>query len=91
MIDKKDDQSNNVMIKINYKQDKSGSNVVAVLDKLYLCASIEFLLTVADFFLKSVSAASSEGPTQIHLKQTMPGKPRPEKGQQDGAWCSKPP
>ncbi|KAL8196982.1 UNVERIFIED_CONTAM: Vacuolar protein sorting-associated protein 13C, partial [Gekko kuhli] len=79
MIDKKDDQSNNVMIKINYKQDRSGSNVVAVLDKLYLCASVEFLLTVVEFFLKSVPADSSEGPAHIQLKHTTPGKPRPEK------------
>ncbi|XP_060115875.1 intermembrane lipid transfer protein VPS13C isoform X1 [Heteronotia binoei] len=83
MIDKKDGESNNVMIKINYKQDKSGSDVVAILDKLYLCASVEFLLTVAEFFLKSMPAAPpSEGPAQIQLKHTMPGKLRPEK---DGA------
>uniref|UniRef100_A0ACB8E5K2 Vacuolar protein sorting-associated protein 13C n=1 Tax=Sphaerodactylus townsendi TaxID=933632 RepID=A0ACB8E5K2_9SAUR len=82
MIDKKDDQSGNVMIEINYKQDKSGSNVVAVLDKLYLCASVEFLLTVAEFFVKSVPAASSEGAAQIQLKHATPGRPRPEK---DGA------
>ncbi|XP_054859061.1 intermembrane lipid transfer protein VPS13C isoform X2 [Eublepharis macularius] len=79
MIDKKDDQSNNVMIEINYKQDKSGSNVVAILDKLYLCASVEFLLTVAEFFLKSVPEASSEGSAQIQLKHTTTGKPKPEK------------
>nr|XP_056721786.1 intermembrane lipid transfer protein VPS13C [Euleptes europaea] len=80
MIDKKDDQSGNVMIEISYKQDKSGSSIVAILDKLYLCASVEFLLTVAEFFLKSMPVASSEGSAQIQLKHTAPGKPQPEKG-----------
>ncbi|XP_077174397.1 intermembrane lipid transfer protein VPS13C isoform X2 [Paroedura picta] len=76
MIDKRSDPSNNVMVRINYKQDKSGGNVAASLDKLYLCASVEFLLTVAEFFLQSVPAAPSEGPGKNQLK---PAKPRPEK------------
>ncbi|XP_053128095.1 intermembrane lipid transfer protein VPS13C isoform X2 [Hemicordylus capensis] len=79
MIDKKDDQSDNVMIDINYNQNKNGSEIVAILDKLYLCASVEFLLTVADFFIKSMPTASMERPTQIQLKHTAPGKPKPEK------------
>uniref|UniRef100_A0A8D2LMG4 Vacuolar protein sorting 13 homolog C n=1 Tax=Varanus komodoensis TaxID=61221 RepID=A0A8D2LMG4_VARKO len=79
MIDKKDGEMDSVMIEINYKQNKSRSEIVAVLDKLYLCASVEFLLTVADFFVKSVPAASPEASTQFQLKHTTHGKPRPEK------------
>uniref|UniRef100_A0A670KCM5 Vacuolar protein sorting 13 homolog C n=1 Tax=Podarcis muralis TaxID=64176 RepID=A0A670KCM5_PODMU len=79
MIDKKDGTDDSVMIDLNYKQDKNGSEIVSVLDKLYLCASVEFLLTVADFFVKSMPAASTEGSTQIQLKYTTHGKPRPDK------------
>lgn len=81
MVDKKDDQSDSSMIDINYSHQESGSNIGAVLDKLYLCASVEFLLTVADFFLKSLSAASTERSAHVQLKQTTSGKLRPEKGQ----------
>nr|XP_020640413.1 vacuolar protein sorting-associated protein 13C isoform X1 [Pogona vitticeps] len=82
MIDKKDGEADSVMIDINYKQDKNGSEIVSVLDKLYLCASVEFLLTVADFFVKSVPATSPEKSAQFQLKHTTHGKPKPEK---DGA------
>uniref|UniRef100_A0A8C6YIP6 Vacuolar protein sorting 13 homolog C n=1 Tax=Naja naja TaxID=35670 RepID=A0A8C6YIP6_NAJNA len=64
MLARKDGKADSVMIDINYKQNKNGSDIVAVLDQLYLCASMEFLLTVADFFIQSV----------------FPGKPKPEKG-----------
>lgn len=80
MIDKKDDRSDSVMIDINYSQDDSGSNIMTILDKLYLCASVEFLLTVGDFFVKSMPTTSTERSTQIQLKHATPGKPRPEKG-----------
>ncbi|XP_074863378.1 intermembrane lipid transfer protein VPS13C isoform X3 [Carettochelys insculpta] len=79
MIDKKSDSTDNVMIDINYKQDTDGIEVLAILDKLYVCASMEFLLTVADFFIKSMPTASTERSTQVQLKH-VPGKPKQEKG-----------
>ncbi|XP_062998550.1 intermembrane lipid transfer protein VPS13C isoform X2 [Elgaria multicarinata webbii] len=79
MIDKKDGEVDSVMIDINYKQDKNSSEVVSILDKLYLCASVEFLLTVADFFVKAMPAASAEASTQFQLKYATQGKQRPEK------------
>uniref|UniRef100_K7FJM8 Vacuolar protein sorting 13 homolog C n=1 Tax=Pelodiscus sinensis TaxID=13735 RepID=K7FJM8_PELSI len=78
MIDKKYDKTDNVMIDINYKQNTNGIEVVAILDKLYVCASMEFLLTVADFFIKSMPTASTERSTQVQLKH-VPGKPKHEK------------
>uniref|UniRef100_A0A8B9G2X3 Vacuolar protein sorting 13 homolog C n=1 Tax=Amazona collaria TaxID=241587 RepID=A0A8B9G2X3_9PSIT len=78
MIDKKDDTSGTSMIDINYKQDKNGTEVVAVLDKLYICASMEFLLTVADFFINSMPASSTERSAQLQLKHVAPGKSKPE-------------
>ncbi|XP_042328008.1 LOW QUALITY PROTEIN: vacuolar protein sorting-associated protein 13C [Sceloporus undulatus] len=79
MIDKKDGEADSVMIDISYKQDKSGTEIVSLLEKLYLCASVEFLLTVADFFVKSVPATSSEKSTQFQLKHSSQGKQKPEK------------
>nr|XP_054497888.1 intermembrane lipid transfer protein VPS13C isoform X1 [Agelaius phoeniceus] len=74
MIDKKDDTNDTSMIDIRYKQDKNGTEVVAVLDKLYICASMEFLLTVAHFFIKSMPVSSAEGSAQFQLKQVAAGK-----------------
>ncbi|NWW74640.1 VP13C protein, partial [Climacteris rufus] len=78
MIDKKDDTNDSSMIDIRYKQDKNGTEVVAVLDKLYICASMEFLLAVADFFIKSMPMSSTERSAQFQLKQVASGKSKAE-------------
>ncbi|XP_053451789.1 intermembrane lipid transfer protein VPS13C isoform X1 [Nycticebus coucang] len=81
MIDKKDDQDNkSSMIDISYKQDKNGSQIDAVLCKLYVCASVEFLMTVADFFIKAVpqSPENTAKETQIS-RQTATGKVKTDK------------
>ncbi|KFP20127.1 Vacuolar protein sorting-associated protein 13C, partial [Egretta garzetta] len=78
MIDKKDDTNDSSMIDISYKQDKNGTAVVAVLDKLYVCASMEFLLAVADFFINSMPASSTERSAQFQLKCVASGKSKPE-------------
>ncbi|XP_043837889.1 vacuolar protein sorting-associated protein 13C [Dromiciops gliroides] len=82
MIDKKNGQDKSSMIDINYKQDKNGSQIDAVLDKLFVCASVEFLMTVADFFIKAIpqsSPAATEKTTQISLRQTTSAKIKPER------------
>ncbi|XP_040456276.1 vacuolar protein sorting-associated protein 13C isoform X2 [Falco naumanni] len=78
MIDKKDDTNDSSMIDINYKQDKNGTEVIALLDKLYICASMEFLLTVADFFINSMPASSTERSAQFQLKHVASGKSKTE-------------
>lgn len=83
MIDRKNDQDNNSsMIDLSYKQDKNGSQIDAILDKLYVCASVEFLMTVADFFIKAVpqSPENVAKETQILPRQTATGKVKTEKG-----------
>lgn len=83
MIDKKNDQDNSSMIDISYKQGKNGrSHIDAVLDKLYVCASVEFLMTVADFFIKAMpqSPESVAKEVQIPLRQTSTAKVKLEKG-----------
>ncbi|KAG8144829.1 hypothetical protein E2320_013243 [Naja naja] len=72
MLARKDGKADSVMIDINYKQNKNGSDIVAVLDQLYLCASMEFLLTVADFFIQSVPAAKpAEKPAHCSCTTNM--------------------
>ncbi|KAM6058763.1 intermembrane lipid transfer protein VPS13C isoform 2-T2 [Chlamydotis macqueenii] len=78
MIDKKDNTNDSSMIDISYKQDKNGTKVVAVLDKLYICASMEFLLTVADFFINSMPTSSTARSAQFQLKHAGSGKSKPE-------------
>ncbi|XP_071611010.1 intermembrane lipid transfer protein VPS13C isoform X1 [Heliangelus exortis] len=78
MIDKKDDTKDSSMIDISYKQGKNGTEVTAVLDKLYVCASMEFLLAVADFFINSMPTSSTERSSQFQLKHVAPGKSKPE-------------
>ncbi|XP_058914527.1 intermembrane lipid transfer protein VPS13C isoform X3 [Kogia breviceps] len=82
MIDKKNGQDNNSsMIDVSYTQDKNGSHIDAVLDKLYVCASVEFLMTVADFFIKAVpqSPENMAKESQIPLRQTALAKIKMEK------------
>lgn len=47
------------MTEVTYRQSAGGRELVAVLQKLYLCASVEFLLAVTDFFLQALPQSSS--------------------------------
>ncbi|XP_041649214.1 vacuolar protein sorting-associated protein 13C isoform X2 [Cheilinus undulatus] len=81
MLGRRDEQSSEVMIDVTYRQSPAEREVVAVLQKLYLCASVEFLMAVADFFLKALpqSSTPSAAPAQserLPLKQTA--EPRAE-------------
>lgn len=83
MIDKKNGQENNSsMIDISYQQGRNESHIDAVLDKLYVCASVEFLMTVADFFIKAIpqSPENVTKESQIALRQTALAKIKMEKG-----------
>ncbi|XP_077603856.1 intermembrane lipid transfer protein VPS13C isoform X1 [Crocuta crocuta] len=82
MIGKRNDQDDNSsMIDISYQQSKNGTHIDAVLDKLYVCASVEFLMTVADFFIKAVSQdpENMAKEAQIPLRQTATAKIKMEK------------
>ncbi|XP_028627194.1 vacuolar protein sorting-associated protein 13C [Grammomys surdaster] len=82
MIDKKNDQdSNSSMIDVSYSQDKNGSQIDAVLNKLYVCASVEFLMTVADFFIKAMPQSPEDIAKEIQIpsRQTAAGRVKMEK------------
>uniref|UniRef100_A0A8C2WCD2 Vacuolar protein sorting 13 homolog A n=1 Tax=Cyclopterus lumpus TaxID=8103 RepID=A0A8C2WCD2_CYCLU len=46
----------NMMVEVNYRQGRDGTTLDTVVQDVYLCASMEFLLTVADIFLKATQA-----------------------------------
>ncbi|KAM4616365.1 intermembrane lipid transfer protein VPS13A [Polymixia lowei] len=43
----------NMMVEVNYRQGRDGTTLDTVVQDVYLCASMEFLHTVADVFLKA--------------------------------------
>ncbi|CAN9513170.1 unnamed protein product [Ophioblennius macclurei] len=51
----------NMMVEVNYRQGHDGTTLDTLVQDVYLCASMEFLLTVADIFLK----ASQQGFAQV--------------------------
>ncbi|XP_061103082.1 intermembrane lipid transfer protein VPS13C isoform X2 [Conger conger] len=72
MVGKRVEDSTDAMIDMTYSQDDSSRSVVAVLQKLYLCASVEFLMAVAEFFLQALPQSPPTAPDrfgQLPLKQ----------------------
>ncbi|XP_068584903.1 intermembrane lipid transfer protein VPS13C isoform X2 [Cebidichthys violaceus] len=76
MVGRRDEESPEAMIDVTYRQSAGEREVVAVLQKLYLCASVEFLMAVADFFLQALpqssapTAASAPNTDRLPLRQT---------------------
>ncbi|XP_063305458.1 intermembrane lipid transfer protein VPS13C isoform X2 [Pelobates fuscus] len=82
MIDQKDESRQGNMIDINYKQRGLNRLVTAILDKLYVCASIEFLMTVADLFINAMPQGPGvEKSAQIQPKQATLSHAKPGKGE----------
>uniref|UniRef100_A0A673ISN6 Vacuolar protein sorting 13 homolog A n=1 Tax=Sinocyclocheilus rhinocerous TaxID=307959 RepID=A0A673ISN6_9TELE len=52
----------NVMVDMSYRQGRDGTVLDTLVQDLYLCASMEFLLTVADVFLKAMADGFSGSP-----------------------------
>uniref|UniRef100_A0A9J8CRL0 Vacuolar protein sorting 13 homolog C n=1 Tax=Cyprinus carpio carpio TaxID=630221 RepID=A0A9J8CRL0_CYPCA len=59
MLGRRDEETSEPMIDMTYSQSADERSVVAVLQKLYLCASVEFLLAVADFFVQALPSTSN--------------------------------
>ncbi|XP_035855716.1 vacuolar protein sorting-associated protein 13C isoform X4 [Sander lucioperca] len=75
MVGRRDEESPEAMIDVTYRQSAAEREVVAVLQKLYLCASVEFLMAVADFFLQALpqsptATAGSAASDRLPLRQT---------------------
>ncbi|XP_066557958.1 intermembrane lipid transfer protein VPS13C isoform X2 [Amia ocellicauda] len=75
MVGKKED-SKDAMIDMTFTQSESERSLVAVLQKLSLCASVEFLMAVGDFFINAMPQtppALPEKSSQLQIKQlTIP-------------------
>lgn len=80
MIDQKDSSSSRNMIDIAYKQSGEERSISAIMEKLYVCASVEFLMTVGDFFIKAMPQTPN---TDKHMynqpKQSTLAKSKAEK------------
>ncbi|KAF1393337.1 hypothetical protein PFLUV_G00038030 [Perca fluviatilis] len=75
MVGRRDEESPEAMIDVTYRQSAEERDVVAILQKLYLCASVEFLMAVADFFLQALpqsptATAGSAASDRLPLRQT---------------------
>ncbi|XP_037536948.1 vacuolar protein sorting-associated protein 13A [Nematolebias whitei] len=51
----------NIMVEVNYRQGHEGTVLDTLVQDVYLCASMEFLLTVADIFLKATQQGFAQG------------------------------
>ncbi|XP_051898323.1 intermembrane lipid transfer protein VPS13C isoform X1 [Pristis pectinata] len=70
MIEKKQGSEENVMIELQYSQLENETSIVTVLEHLYICASVEFLLDVADFFIKAIPEKTADKSIQLYPKQS---------------------
>uniref|UniRef100_A0A8B9CJP4 Vacuolar protein sorting 13 homolog A n=1 Tax=Anser brachyrhynchus TaxID=132585 RepID=A0A8B9CJP4_9AVES len=71
MVEMKHGFEKKVMVDISYKQGRDGTVLDMIVQEIYLCASMEFLLTVADIFLK----ANAETINQIEFVFEAPVQP----------------
>ncbi|XP_029943561.1 vacuolar protein sorting-associated protein 13C [Salarias fasciatus] len=83
MVGCRDRGASEAMVEVSYRQSAAERGVVAVLQKLQLCASVEFLMAVADFFLQALpETPPASGPSaaseRLQLRQT--GQPRAAAG-----------
>ncbi|XP_027870640.1 vacuolar protein sorting-associated protein 13C isoform X6 [Xiphophorus couchianus] len=81
MVGQRDEDVSQAMVDVTLRQGPVERDLVAVLQKLYLCASVEFLMAVADFFLQALppspAAAVPAAPSnKLPLKQIA--EPRSE-------------
>ncbi|XP_023187859.1 vacuolar protein sorting-associated protein 13C isoform X5 [Xiphophorus maculatus] len=81
MVGQRDEDVSQAMVEVTLRQGPVERDLVAVLQKLYLCASVEFLMAVADFFLQALppspAAAVPAAPSnKLPLKQIA--EPRSE-------------
>lgn len=66
MVGRRDEDSGEAMVDVTYRQSAGERQLVAVMQKIYLCASTEFLMAITDFFLQALSSAPKD---RLALKQ----------------------
>ncbi|MFT7811875.1 vacuolar protein sorting-associated protein 13A isoform X2 [Arapaima gigas] len=73
MVEMRTGAEKNVMMEVNYRQGREGTTLDTVVQDIYLCASMEFLLTVADIFVKA-SQEGFAGPQKAPSKAPISSK-----------------
>ncbi|XP_077419043.1 intermembrane lipid transfer protein VPS13C isoform X3 [Vanacampus margaritifer] len=63
MVGRQDSESSEAMMDVVYRQGGGERSVVAVLQKLSVCASVEFLMAVGDFFLQALPQSQRPPPS----------------------------
>uniref|UniRef100_A0A8C6JSF6 Uncharacterized protein n=1 Tax=Melopsittacus undulatus TaxID=13146 RepID=A0A8C6JSF6_MELUD len=71
MVEMKHGFDKKVMMDISYKQGRDGTVLDVIIQEIYLCASMEFLLTVADIFLKANAESAAAQKTPVQPMSTM--------------------
>ncbi|ETE71307.1 Vacuolar protein sorting-associated protein 13A, partial [Ophiophagus hannah] len=72
MVEMKYGSEKKVMVNISYKQGRDGTTVVdTVVEETYLCASVEFLLAVAEIFLNANAESTA---ANKNFRQTLATK-----------------
>uniref|UniRef100_A0AAX7UBY2 Vacuolar protein sorting 13 homolog A n=1 Tax=Astatotilapia calliptera TaxID=8154 RepID=A0AAX7UBY2_ASTCA len=61
----------NNMVEVSYRQTREGTTLDTVVQDVYLCASMEFLLTVADIFLKATQQGFAQVPQPKNTTATV--------------------
>ncbi|XP_061671891.1 vacuolar protein sorting-associated protein 13A isoform X2 [Syngnathoides biaculeatus] len=72
---------NNMMVEVNYRQSHEGTTLDTIVQDVYLCASMEFLLTVVDIFLNATKEGFTETPQTTNNpvsgdKNNIPAEPK---------------
>uniref|UniRef100_A0A8C6Y4F4 Vacuolar protein sorting 13 homolog A n=1 Tax=Naja naja TaxID=35670 RepID=A0A8C6Y4F4_NAJNA len=72
MVEMKHGSEKKVMVNISYKQGRDGTTVVdTIVEETYLCASVEFLLAVAEVFLNANAESTA---ANKNFRQTLATK-----------------
>uniref|UniRef100_A0A8C4VAV2 Vacuolar protein sorting 13 homolog A n=1 Tax=Falco tinnunculus TaxID=100819 RepID=A0A8C4VAV2_FALTI len=72
MVEMKHGFEKKVMVDISYKQGRDGTVLDVIVQEIYLCASMEFLLTVADIFLKANAESHQSRKWTICVSRPQP-------------------
>uniref|UniRef100_A0A8D0H8N0 Uncharacterized protein n=1 Tax=Sphenodon punctatus TaxID=8508 RepID=A0A8D0H8N0_SPHPU len=76
MVEMKRGSEKKVMMDISYKRGRDGNVVIdTIVQETYLCASIEFLVTVADVFLKANEESAAALMQAMAVKGQAPVQP----------------
>uniref|UniRef100_A0A8C6JV32 Uncharacterized protein n=1 Tax=Melopsittacus undulatus TaxID=13146 RepID=A0A8C6JV32_MELUD len=67
MVEMKHGFDKKVMMDISYKQGRDGTVLDVIIQEIYLCASMEFLLTVADIFLKANAESAPMSTMEMNI------------------------